>query len=202
MPGLSDLTRLGKIWFHADVNATKSPEVFEKIVVDMPSSGYVARFLSIASVVEDVVKIGPLAEEARLINQYFSNPRHARLHLATVLEDLIITESMEFYHQIANARSVEFGCIFINRAMPEIFDNLIDLDLERSEKLPPTIGAIIAMFKERRLEERLQRGRLAKGAISLPEVVITDLPGEDKEAKIVEHMIEELLIGPIFSILF
>ncbi len=109
MPGLSDLTRFGKIWFHADEKAAKSHRIFEKIVVDLPSSGYVGRFLSIASVVEDVVKIGPLAEEARSISRYFSKPQHARLHLATLLEDFVVTESIELYEHILKTCRVKLA---------------------------------------------------------------------------------------------
>lgn len=92
MPGLSDLTRLGKIWFHADKHAG-SQENFDKIVVDLPSSGFIVRFLSIARVVREVVKIGPLAREARLMEDFFKDARNAVLHLVTLPQELVIMDN-------------------------------------------------------------------------------------------------------------
>lgn len=109
MPGLSDLTRLGKIWFHADEVHGPKERVFDKIVVDMPSTGFVGRFLSIASVVYDAVKVGPVAKEAKLIRDYFQEPLHARVHLVALAEELVVTETIDLYDQL-EAKGINLGC--------------------------------------------------------------------------------------------
>jgi anion-transporting ArsA/GET3 family ATPase len=113
MPGLSDLTRLGKIWYHADQTHGLEEQIFEKIVVDMPSNGFVGRFLSIASLVYDAVKIGPIAKEAKLIKEYFQNKNNAAVHLVT-LEEVVVSESIDFYNQLS-ASGINWGALFINR---------------------------------------------------------------------------------------
>lgn len=115
MPGLSDLTRLGKIWFHADDSLYEGQEIFDKIVVDLPSSGFVKRFLSVADVVSKAVKIGPLAKEAEYIHRFFIDAKNARLHVVAAPEALIVSETKELVRSMQKAGAVNLGLFFINR---------------------------------------------------------------------------------------
>jgi hypothetical protein len=154
MPGLSDLTRLGKIWFHADeVNGPKK-QVFDKIVVDMPSTGFVSRFLSIAAVVYDAVKLGPVAKEARLIRDYFLHPKHARVHMVALPEELVVNETIDLYKQLKKSRGIEHGVLFINR--------VLKLDLKNVPQIDscPHLLALLKGFRARITEEAIERQRL------------------------------------------
>jgi len=199
MPGLSDLTRLGKIWFHADESSVNGHTIFEKIVVDMPSSGFVERFLSIASVVEDVVKIGPLAREAHQIRQYFYNPKHARLHLVTMLEDLVVTESIELAHRLEQVLQVVMGALFINMVLPPSMASLASVDEGKLEQSSPQIAEIVELFKQASKEQTEQRARFLNAKISLPMITVTDAMGKDREPDIVAHIIEDLIADPILK---
>lgn len=190
MPGLSDLTRLGKIWYHADESHGQKREIYEKIVVDMPSTGFVGRFLSIASVVAEAVKIGPLAKEARLIHEYFSKPNHARLHLITLPQELVVNETIELYREIKKTKGVNLGTLFINR--------VLKLDQEQistfyPQAAPyPLVNRIVSSFDARGKEESAQRSRLLQAGLLLPPVVIADHMGEIVESKIIDEIITEL----------
>lgn len=179
MPGLADLTRLGKIWYHT--------RDFQKIVVDMPSSGFVSRFLSVASVVSDAVKIGPLAKEARLIHEYLRDPKLARVHLASMPKELIINETFELYQQLKKKPSAQLGFILLNR--------VLDLDLkELPEDLSqyPEISSVIEIFRKRKIEEDQERCRLIQLGISLPQLVFFDQVGEMMDSKIVSSMVKTI----------
>lgn len=153
MPGLADLTRLGKIWFHA------TSGVYKKIVVDMPSSGFVGRFLTIANVVYQAVKVGPLAKEARIINEYFVDAHNARVHLVTLLDDLVVKETIHLFKELQQLKTVSCGVIFINRVMP------IDKTVVVPDTLPH-LKALVCMYDARLLREMRARVQLSNNCFA------------------------------------
>lgn len=175
MPGLSDLTRLGKIWYH-----TKD---YERIVVDMPSSGFVSRFLSIASIVEKAVKIGPLAKEAKLIKDYLKEPAHARVHLVAIPEEMVINETLELYQELKKKPSVTLGFLLVNRVL-----NFEPKSLD--EKLYPESAKVLESFRKRKEEEDLVKRRLKMRGLNLHEIVFYDYMGEIMDSKIVTKMVK------------
>ncbi len=180
MPGLADLTRLGKIWFHADEEQEPKGELYEKIVVDMPSSGFVGRFLTIARVVSEAVKIGPLAKEAKLIHQYFANADHARLHVVTLLQEIVVNETIELVHEIERAQGLHIGHVIVNRVCQAEFDDGIVVGSE--------IAKVLDFFRCRLRAEQMEQARLAKGINNVAPVVIPDFIGEEDEEKIIASM--------------
>lgn len=175
MPGLSDLTRLGKIWYH-----TKD---FERIVVDMPSSGFVSRFLSIASIVEKAVKIGPLAKEAKLIDDYLKDPAHARVHLVAIPEEMVINETLELFQELKKRPTVSLGFLLLNRVLslkPQPID----------EKLYPESAKVLSSLRKRKEEEDLGQRRLKMRGLNLPEIVFFDYMGEIMDSKIITKMVK------------
>lgn len=179
MPGLSDLTRLGKIWYHC--------EQFEKIVVDMPSSGFVSRFLSIASVVKEAVKIGPMAKEAQVMDEFLKDENLARLHLVALPEEMVVNETLELYQEVKKRASVACGYLMLNRVLDLDLKSL-EVDLSRF----PESAAIIESFKKRKLLEDLERRRLYLRGMHLPEVVFFDQMGEMMDSKIISMMVKTL----------
>lgn len=190
MPGLADLTRLGKIWFHGDDSSGNSDDIFQKIVVDMPSSGFVARFLTIASVVRDVVKIGPLAKEAKQIDDFFSHKKNARLHLVTLLEEVVVNETLELYHQIKATKKINLGALLINRVVPFSDKSLASVDKSSIVK-HQNVSNILEYFLTRIEMETLAQEKL-KNIPDLLKIVLHDQMGESEDANIVRYMTHEL----------
>lgn len=183
LPGLSDLTRLGKIWYHADPTVSDEREVFQKIIVDMPSSGFVRRFLSVARVVSQAVKVGPLAKEAALIDQYFSNAKNAFLHIVAVPEELIVKESIEFINDMNESGTVHVGYLFINR-FADIYKALLK---EPSSDSAPAFMAFMrarAKAHEKTLEEL--------HTLAMPELLVKEQWGEVHESQVISELELEL----------
>lgn len=185
MPGISDLTRLGKIWYHASgaFGASKE-ETFTRIVVDLPSSGFVRRFLSVARIVFKAVKMGPLAKEAELIHKYFKDPKNALLHLVTVPQELIINETCELYQEMKDSPDITLGSLFINR--------FIDLEEECKELLPLVPAnepGIKEIFDFLFLELQKQKKEILKlDALFMPQIKILEQWGEVSEEKIISDI--------------
>lgn len=181
MPGLADLTRLGKIWFHADAEHEPKGEIYEKIVVDMPSSGFVARFLSIARVVSEAVRIGPLAKEAKVIKEYFEDAKNARLHVVALPQELVVNETIELIHEIKRAKGVHLGYAFMNRIF---LADVWPAPAESGAEIAKVMNYCIA----RRDAEILEVARLKKSEPKLPVLYFLDRIGEMHEELIVADM--------------
>lgn len=184
MPGLSDLTRLGKIWFHADKRQALTPEqTFDKIVVDMPSSGFVKRFLSVARVVSEAVKIGPIAHEATLIKDFMKEPDNAVLHLVVLPEELIVNESLELYEELKDEEDIGLGGLFINRVIP------IRRELESPTKLV-AVRNIVDFFNQKIANQNRQLERLC--SVDMPHIIIEEQFGEVLLSPIVKALSEQI----------
>lgn len=169
MPGLSDLTRLGKIWFHASLELDDEQEIFEKIVVDLPSSGFVKRFLSVAQVVEEAVKIGPLAKEARKIHEYFNAPENALLHVVTMPEELIVKETKELIKEMNEDPPVKLGMLIINRYPVYGEEEIKKLQNENENLNMKKLLTFIEHDTKRKLEDLAKLKELSLPAISIKE---------------------------------
>jgi anion-transporting ArsA/GET3 family ATPase len=171
LPGLSDLTRLGKIWFHADQRYGQ--DIYEKIVVDLPSSGFVSRFLSIAKVVHQAVKVGPVAKEAAIMAEYFSHPEHAILHIVTIAEELIINETIELYNDLRRKNDMTLGLLFVNRMLSKTLKELPTIS-DELVKYCPHIKKLAAFYRHRLDKELMQRKRLESEGIFMPAIFLAD----------------------------
>jgi hypothetical protein len=186
MPGLADLTRLGKIWYHADRVDHRQRDLFDKIVVDLPSSGFVPRFLSVASVVADAVKIGPLAKEARMIEQFFANPKNACVHLVMTPEEIVLNETLELYREITKIRRSYFGLLFMNRTLT-LLNQDVSIFKKRLTKEFGELNMILSLFSERLAQEKHQFSRLGPLA-RLPMIKINEHFGAVIESQIVDEL--------------
>jgi hypothetical protein len=190
MPGLSDLTRLGKIWFHADKQHVDHQEIFDKIVVDLPSSGFTKRFLSIAKVVHQAVKVGPLAKEAKLIHEYFFDKNNARLHLVCLPQELVINETIDLVKQMQYSSCINLGYLFINRFLKLKSKHLLTNSYPL--KNYPETKKILDAYAARLQEEDLQINRLEQLENSPEIITLGDQLGEMLEPNIVKNMVIEL----------
>ncbi|MCA9508814.1 MAG: hypothetical protein KC505_10380 [Myxococcales bacterium] len=191
MPGLSDLTRLGKIWFHADSEKGSQTEHFDKIIVDLPSSGFIARFLSVARVVREVVKIGPLAKEAGLIEKFFKNPDNAVLHLVTLPQELAINESFEIYSDIKRMHDISLGLLFINRCTAMAADDLKFLETHLDDQMKANAMIVQFFLSQVEYEER-QRARLNELGLAMPQLILSEHYGVFDEREIMDDVVKSL----------
>lgn len=168
-PGLLDLVSLGKIWFHADPINTNRSEIFDKIVVDCKSSGFLGRFLGIADLVYRAVKIGPIAHEANLIRNYFKQKENVRLHLVSICEELVVNETILLYKEIKKQNDI-FGILFLNMLSPINF-NKFSNDFLFNENKKDELYKIFRQEKEKYHTEEIEKTKLIKN-IPIPTIEI------------------------------
>lgn len=188
MPALFDLTRLGKIWFHADPSNKEKAQIFDKIVVDLPSSGFIMRFLLIARVVKEVVKVGPLAKEADKIDTYFHKEGNAILHLVALPEELVINETIELYQKLRASNQTSLGILFMNRVVA--FGEHELQSLTRPVEKSSDIKSIVNFFLTRVHEQNQELKRLQEAGLLMPRMDIYEQWGEHIDSQIVDAMMQ------------
>ena len=91
VPGLKEILMLGKIY-----ELEKSNQNYDLMIVDLPASGHGLSLLEVPKVLMSVAKVGPLYKNAKAILQLLENPQKTALILVTLLEEMPVSETIEF----------------------------------------------------------------------------------------------------------
>lgn len=183
-PGLEHLLVLGKI------KELEKERRADLIVVDAPPAGHAAPFLRSASGLSDVVKSGPVLDQAREVSEMLADPRRCAALLVALPEETPITEVIELASDLGDDLGIALLPLVVNACWPD------RVGLEKSPamaarshklKLTETAKAALesaAVFGRSRLaQQREQLQRLAdersEPVITLPRLATPRLDGED-----------------------
>ncbi len=119
-PGLTELLTIGKIWALVEEKSQQKKYHYDLIVVDAPSTGHGLSLLTIAQVVVDAVRIGPLHTKAKAILDLLRNPQKTLVWLATLPEEMPVNEAVEMEAKLESEAKMELGPILLNAVWPEI----------------------------------------------------------------------------------
>lgn len=182
VPSLSELTQLGKIWFHAEEQEGGRPK-YDHIVVDLPSTGHGLGLLRVARVVREVSNKGPMAEKTREMEATFQDPSRACLHVVTLPEELPANEALELLDEARREAVVPVGMCVVNQVNHPIFDPATRLWADANVKSDDEMVRGCAEVTERRLtREALERStleRLTEGVLGAPRITLPFLASEE-----------------------
>ena len=170
-PGLEHLLVLGK------VKELEKRGTSDLIVVDAPPAGHAAPFLRSASGLSDVVKSGPVRDQASEVSEMLADPSRCAALLVALPEETPITEVIELAADLGDDLGIALLPFVVNACWPE----RVGLDKSpamaaRSHKLKLTDTAkasleSAAVFGRSRLAQ--QREQLQRLREERPEPVIT-----------------------------
>ena len=112
-PGLEHLLVLGKI-----KELEKAGDA-DLIVVDAPPAGHAAPFLRSASGLSDVVKSGPILEQAQEVSEMLTDPSRCRALLVALPEETPITELIELAADLGDDLGMGLLPLIVNACWPE-----------------------------------------------------------------------------------
>ena len=185
-PGLEHLLVLGKI---KELEREKTADL---IIVDAPPAGHAAPFLRSASGLSDVVKSGPVMDQAREVSEMLSDPARCTALLVALPEETPITEVIELAHELGDDLGIALLPLVVNACWPD----RVGLEKSpamaaRSHKIKLSASAkesleSAASFGRNRLaQQREQIGRLAAARpepiITLPRLATPRLDAADLE---------------------
>lgn len=170
-PGLEHLLVLGKV---KELEKERNADL---IVVDAPPAGHAAPFLRSASGLSDVVKSGPVLDQAHEVSEMLTDPVRSRALLVGLPEETPITEVIELAADLGDDLGIGLLPLLVNACWPDRPGlEKSPAMAARSHKIKLTDSAKSALasavpFGRSRLEQ--QREQLERLRSARPEPVIT-----------------------------
>lgn len=115
LPGLAELTLLGRIYYAAEL----SPENFDLVIFDAHSSGHFYNLITTPQAIIQSGLVGPVVKETQRLIDFYRSPDNAGLLLVANPEPLIITEVLDFIPKFQGANLMPLAGIIINRYLDE-----------------------------------------------------------------------------------
>ena len=112
-PGLEHLLVLGKI------KELERERAADLIVVDAPPAGHAAPFLRSASGLSDVVKSGPVREQADEVSEMLADPERCQALLVALPEETPITEVIELADELGDDLGIALLPLVVNACWPD-----------------------------------------------------------------------------------
>jgi anion-transporting ArsA/GET3 family ATPase len=120
IPGLDEYAVLGKAWYHSNQQERGRP-VWDTLVFDMPASGHSMSMLRVPWVILDTVPEGPLTRDARVLRDQLLDPDRTAVVLATLAEEMPVTEAVELSAQLKGKLGLEVTRLVVNQVYPDRF---------------------------------------------------------------------------------
>lgn len=112
-PGLEHLLVLGKI------KEMEREGDADLIVVDAPPAGHAAPFLRSASGLSDVVRSGPVREQADEVAEMMANPHRCKALIVTLPEETPVTEALELADDLGDDLGLRLLPFVANACWPD-----------------------------------------------------------------------------------
>ncbi len=183
-PGLEHLLVLGMI------KQLEKDGAADLIVVDAPPAGHAAPFLRSARGLSDVVKSGPVTEQAEEVSEMLADPRRSQVMLVTLPEETPVNEVVELAADLGDGVGMTFLPLVVNACWADrpglaktpamaARSHKTKLTGEAKEALESAAGfGRVRLEQQRRQLDRL-RAALDLPIIQLPRLTTTELGPDD-----------------------
>lgn len=128
--GLSDLITVGKVmdleWERVDGSVgpdAEGPKKYDLVIVDSPATGHGLSLLRSPQAMMDVTRVGPLFNNARMIQDLMADPDRTGVLLVTLAEDMPVSETIQAAREIREQGSAKLLGIVVNGVVPPVFDD-------------------------------------------------------------------------------
>ncbi|HXT96074.1 MAG TPA: ArsA-related P-loop ATPase, partial [Polyangia bacterium] len=118
IPGLDAYSLLGKAWWHTTEMANGRPR-YDLTLLDGPASGHAALMLRIPGAILTAMPKGPLARDARTIEELLHDPARAALLVVTLAEELPAREAGELVAAARDGLRLPLGPLVVNAVPPD-----------------------------------------------------------------------------------
>lgn len=104
-PGLSEIAILGKIT--SGIRKVGPPLPYDIIIVDSFATGHALALLQAPKGMMEAIKFGPMGHHSREMDNVIKNPKLTGYIVVTLLEELPVTESLEFNQTLKTELGVQ-----------------------------------------------------------------------------------------------
>lgn len=121
-PGLRDVLLTGKVYEAVERNArNKLARQYDAVVLDAPPTGRITQFLQVNREFGELAKVGAVKGQTEKVMALLQSDRTA-VHLATVLEDMPVQETIDGVAELRSA-GLPVGGIFVNLVRSKEIDD-------------------------------------------------------------------------------
>jgi len=119
VPGLAEWAVLGKATYHA--LEEEGTEAYDTVVFDAPSTGHALEMLRLPKLIQQVLVVGRLHDEAQKRVDLFSNPSKCGFVIVASPEELAAREAMEISDSLESELGVNPAMLVVNHFTPNPF---------------------------------------------------------------------------------
>ena len=199
IPGLDAYSLLGKAWWHTTEMANGRPR-YDLTLLDGPASGHAALMLRIPGAILTAMPKGPLARDARTIEELLHDPARAALLVVTVAEELPAREAGELVAAARDGLRLPLGPLVVNAVPPDdaTAPALAPLLDRAPAGLDPALAATLRLAAVARAHRRQAEQTMARLGrdLDLPVLPLPRLPTVDIDLAGIATLADHLKTRP------
>jgi hypothetical protein len=187
-PGARELVTVTKAWELGEVRRwRRGAEPYDTVVLDAPASGHGVGLLRTPRTFADIARIGPIASQARAVDEALRDPRRTAVVAVALPTELAVVETLELEGRAMERLGRGLDAIVVNGLWPR---RLSGRDARRvaaaDGRLAPSPRRAAAAAVGRVREQQTQLARLRREArapvLTLPFVFAAHLDAQHIEA--------------------
>jgi anion-transporting ArsA/GET3 family ATPase len=182
IPGLKEILVTGKVYYEEKAAEDGKPR-WDLIVVDGAPTGHVVSQLGAARHLAELVRTGPIHDQALRIADLLSDPARTALVLVTIVEEMPVNETIDLAQRFEDETDIHPVALIVNQLQPDLVGDVPVIEIEKLARGAgrraflkahpegePLLGAAEMLLDARARAERL--GGVLKRALGLPTITV------------------------------
>ncbi|MBI5524996.1 MAG: ArsA family ATPase [Deltaproteobacteria bacterium] len=120
VPAGREIVVLSRLYSLVTAGRAGDEREFDLFVVDMPASGHALSLLQLPATAGGAFGVGPVAKRARQMEEAFLDPRRSALAIATIPEEMAVSETVEFHRRFREEGRAPVRAVIVNM-LPDPF---------------------------------------------------------------------------------
>ncbi len=163
-PGVREILTIGKIAWEVREGG------WDAVIVDAPATGHLVELLDAPANLNELIGIGPLAQQTRWVADLLADPAITGVVLTTTPEELPVNELLSLHARLVSETDIDPVAVVVNRMPP----TLLGPAVAEAGRLGGTLGLAAAVVTERSTEATSERTRL--DVLGLPVLTVAESP--------------------------
>ena len=153
LPGISELTLLGRLYFMCIEKAE-----YDLVIFDGFASGHFLSLLKTPDAVLNSGMLGPVIEETKKVKRFIFDEQLVSTVLVTMPEELIVSEAIDFSQRLYQEVRIKISQILVNKCLSPLQQKIPD-EVESQGAM----GSLLSHLRHRLLVEQASLQKLSEG---------------------------------------
>jgi anion-transporting ArsA/GET3 family ATPase len=161
-PGVKEILSLGKLCYEV------RERHYDLVIVDGVATGHVIAQLSAPDAIGELIKVGPVRDQTRWMQDILEDHTRTGVLLVTTPEEMPVIETIDLIGRIGTETGVDVAAVVANRVLPELFGRSEEavFDTLRTDEVLAVLrsrfgSGVGAVFDGARLAVAMRRGGAA-----------------------------------------